>query len=568
MAANGKDQPVDLQWGVRIPLRDGVELAATIFRPKPQAEPLPVVFTLTPYLADTYLDRAFYFARHGYVFALVDVRGRGGSGGSFEPFANEDRDGADVVEWLARQPFSNGKVAMWGGSYAGFNQWSAAKEFPPHLATIVPAAAAHPGVDFPFQKNVFSTYVIRWLTYTSGVTPNARLFGDSPFWIEKFRDLYLARRPYKDLAPVVGNVSTYFQRWLDNPIPGAYWDAMAPSDADYARFALPVLTITGHYDGDQPGAMEYYRRHMRHGSAAARERHFLIVGPWDHAGTRTPKKEFGGLTFGDASLLDLNDLHRQWYDWTLKDGPRPEFLKGRVAYYVVGADEWKYADSVEAIARGKRTLHLDSVDGRANDAFHSGTLGEAPARGATPDGWAYDPLDIRPADLETEEVEKYLTDQRYALNLNGNGVVYHSAPFAADTEVTGWLRLVAWMALDVPDTDFQASVYVILPDGQSVLLAEDLLRARYRESPRQQKLVTPGAVERYVFDGFPFFSRRIAKGSRLRLVVRSPNTIHLQKNWNGGGVVAEEGPGDARTAHVVLYHNAEHASFLEIPVVE
>ncbi len=555
-------------WGVRIPLRDGVELAATVFKPKPQPEPLPVVFTLTPYIADTYLDRALYFARHGYVFVLVDVRGRGSSGGEFEPFANEGRDGHDVVEWLARQPWANGKVAMWGGSYAGFDQWSVTKEFPPHLATIVPAAAAHPAVDFPFQKNVFSTYILRWLTFTSGATPNAKLFGESPFWVEKFREHYLARRPYRELEQVVGNGATYFRTWLQHPVPDAYWDAMAPTPEDYARLELPILTITGHYDGDQPGAMEYYRRHMRHGPPAARARHFLIVGPWDHAGTRTPNKEFGGLTFDDASLLDLNDLHRQWYDWTMKGGARPAFLKRRVAYFVMGTGEWKYADDVEAIATGRRTLYLDSAGGSANDAFQSGTLGGGEPRGGTPDRFTYDPLDTRPAELEREEVDSYLTDQRYVMNLNGNGVVYHSAPFAAATEVTGWVRLVVWMALDVPDTDFQASVYEIRPDGQSVLLAEDLLRARYRESARQEKLVTAGAIERYTLDGFTFFSRQIAKGSRLRLVLRSPNSIHLQKNFNGGGVVAEESAKDARTAHVTVYHDAEHKSFLELPIVE
>ena len=135
---------VDMTWGVKIPLRDGVKLNATLYRPHGQKEALPVVFTLTPYIGDSYTDRAMYFAGHGYVYALVDVRGRGNSEGEFEPFANEGRDGYDVTEWFAKQSYCNGKVTMWGGSYAGFDQWATAKEFPPHLATIVPAAAAHP----------------------------------------------------------------------------------------------------------------------------------------------------------------------------------------------------------------------------------------------------------------------------------------------------------------------------------------------------------------------------------------------------------------------------------------
>src|SRR5205823_1130272 len=124
----------DLRWGVKIPLRDKVELNATLYLPKtPDGSPpkTPVIFTLTPYISDTYHERGAYFASHGYVFALVDVRGRGNSGGEFEPFTNEPRDGHNVVEWLAKQPFCDGKVAMWGGSYAGFDQWATAKEFPP-----------------------------------------------------------------------------------------------------------------------------------------------------------------------------------------------------------------------------------------------------------------------------------------------------------------------------------------------------------------------------------------------------------------------------------------------------
>src|SRR5438094_4323099 len=139
-----------LQWGVKIPMRDKVELNATLYLPKSASAAFsrtPVIFTLTPYISDNYHARGAYFGSHGYAFALVDVRGRGNSGGEFEPFANEPRDGYDVVEWLAKQPFCDGKVAMWGGSYAGFDQWATAKEFPPHLATIVPAAAAHPGLD-------------------------------------------------------------------------------------------------------------------------------------------------------------------------------------------------------------------------------------------------------------------------------------------------------------------------------------------------------------------------------------------------------------------------------------
>jgi putative CocE/NonD family hydrolase len=314
--------------------------------------------------------------------------------------------------------------------------------------------------------------------------------------------------------------------------------------------------------------MAFYREHMQYGNEQAKAQHYLIIGPWDHAGTRTPKKEFGGLTFGDASLVDLNKLHKEWYDWTMKDGEKPEFLKDRVAYYVVEAEEWKYAASLEAIPAKSRKLYLHSTHGEANDVFRAGALSEHEPETDEPDTYTYDPLDARPAEIEPVDAEDYLIDQSYVMNLFGNGLVYHSEPFAEATEMTGSARFVAWIEIDVPDTDFLASLDLILPNGRSIQLTQDTLRARYRESLREEKLITPGEINQYVFDGFTFTSRRIAKGSRLRLVLRSPNTIYLQKNYNSGGIVAEESKEDARIAHVKLYHDAEHPSYLELPLTQ
>src|SRR5213593_2680633 len=257
---------IDMQWGVKVPARDGVKLNATVFTQHGQKEPLPVIFTFTPYIGDSYTDRAVYFAKHGYVYALVDVRGRGNSGGEFEPFVNEPRDGYDVVEWLAKQPFCDGKVAMWGGSYAGFDQWATAKELPPHLATIVPAAAAHPGLDYPSYNNIGMTYDVQWFTLTSGRAAQDNLFGDSKFWRTKFLDAYKKHLPFKSLDSFVGNPSVNFQRILKHPTPDAYYDAMVPTIEQFKKITLPILTITGQYDGDELGALTFYRDHIANAS--------------------------------------------------------------------------------------------------------------------------------------------------------------------------------------------------------------------------------------------------------------------------------------------------------------
>jgi uncharacterized protein len=430
--------PIAVRGGERIPLRDGVELNATLYSPATPTGPLPVLVSLTPYISDRFHELAGTLARFGYVVALVDVRGRGSSGGAFDPFAQETQDGYDVVAWLARQPWSNGKVGMFGGSYGGYNQWAAARERPPGLATIVPVASAHPGVDFPFAANVKYSYLIQWLALVSGKTPNPNLFGDQAYWTDVFRRLYRGQRPFRELDRLAGFPSPIFQRWLDHPTQGPYWDAMVPTAEQYRALELPILSITGHYDGDQPGALTFYRNHLAAATPAARDRHFLIIGPWDHAGTRRPQASFGGWTFGPASLLDMVDLHRQWYAWTMGKGPRPELLRDRVAVYVTGREAWRWAPSLEALAPERRTLFLSSRDGAANDVFAAGTLAQAVPTAAAPDRLVYDPCDLSPLEHETpEEAASYLTAQRRVLHLGREGVVYHSAPFTEPVEITG-----------------------------------------------------------------------------------------------------------------------------------
>ena len=569
-AGSFTQEDIDLQWAVRVPMRDGVHLNATVYLPSNMPEPLPVIIGLTPYIADAYHSRAVYFARHGYIFAAIDCRGRGNSEGVFEPVINEARDGHDLVEWFAGQPYCNGQVTMSGGSYGGFDQWAALREAPPHLKTILPVASGYPSFDFPFPNNIFMVYFINWLTLTSGKPANSNLFAEQEFWAAKHYALYKQHLSLTDLDRLAGNTSTLYQTWMQHLKPDAYWDQALPQEEHYRRIDVPILTVTGHYDGDQKGALQYYREHMRWGKPEVTNQHYLVIGPWDHSGTVNPQKEIGGLKFEDASLLDMFALHRGWYDWTLKGSERPSFLKQRVAYYVMGAEQWKYADTLEEIGANRRALYLDSLDGCANDVFQSGELSTRAPEGSQPDTFVYDPLDTRPGQMEMQHAgsyyQDYLVNQQPVFNLFDNGLVYHSQPMPADTELSGFARLQVYVEMDVPDTDFEATLYEILPDGTSIFLTQDMLRARHRNSLRSEELVTPGEIVQYTFDGFTFFSRLVQRGSRLRLLFKCVNSIQWGKNYNSGKAPHLESGADARTAHVKLYHDAEHPSLLEIPV--
>lgn len=154
-----------------------------------------------------------------------------------------------------------------------------------------------------------------------------------------------------ELDEIVGNHSPVFDRWVSRPLIDDYWAARVPSADELERLDLPILTITGYYDGDQPGAMQYYREHMRHGNDAAKEQHFLILGPWDHSGTRKPRQSFGGYEFGENMLFDAFALDRDWYRWTLGDGERPDFIRDRVGrrhFQSMSMTRWTRARQLEA----------------------------------------------------------------------------------------------------------------------------------------------------------------------------------------------------------------------------
>jgi putative CocE/NonD family hydrolase len=554
-----------MQWGLRIPLRDGIHLSATLYLPK-NSTPAPAICTLTPYVGQTYHDRGLYFAEHGYPFVTVDVRGRGNSEGTFQPLVNEADDAFDVVEWIARQAFCSGKVAMWGGSYGGYTQWAAAKELPPHLATLVPVASPYVGYDFPLHFNVQLPYWMQWLTLVSGRTSQDRMFWNSErYWGAKFRQWLESGTPFRNFDAEAGNPSAIFQEWASHPRRDDYWDRCNPTSSQYAAIKYPILTITGMYDANQPGALMHYWQHMENASAAARAQHYLVIGPWDHAGTRTPAREFAGVSIGPAGMLDIPKLHRQWYAWTMLGGPQPEFLRKRVAYFVMVAETWRYADTIEEITAATQTWHLHSTC-NPTDIFKSGTLAPEICSRSEPDHYIYDPRDTALAGLESTVDPENRSDHRMVYASVGRRLVYHSAPFDRDIDVAGFFRLFVWIAIDQRDTDVCAAIYEVGGDGAAIELTTAWMRARYREDLYREQLVTTAEPLQYRFDRFMFVARRIRRGHRLRLVIGPIDSIYAQRNYNSGGIIADESMSDARTVTVKLFHDDAHRSALYVPL--
>lgn len=554
---------------VSIPIGNDIELHGRLYRPKPINQSRPTIFVLTPYTVGQYNGHAFgkYFAKKGYSFLNVDTRGRGGSNGTFDPLFQDGSDGVKVVQWIEQQPWNNGKVVMRGGSYLGMVQWQTLAENSNVVQTVIPTASVYPGWDAPNPQGIFQSYTARWLGLIQGKAHQENRFADSPYWTGKYLELHKSGRAFSELDEATGlslHMAEVFQEWIKHPHLDGYWQAASPKPSDYQEFDLPILTITGHFDADQLGALRYYRRHMKFGPEEGKQQHYLLIGPWNHWGTRVPAKELNGLTFSDNAVLNINRLHHEWYQWVLQDGAKPSALKDRVTYYVTGANKWRSAPSLEAVSDTTRELYLQSPDKNPQDPFDAGQLTTKKPTEEDLDKYIYDPRQT--ADIVTQQhIEGNFTSSGAAF-LNGPKLIYHSSPVEESFELSGQMQLDAWIELDVPDTDLAAWVYEIRPTGKTIYLGDTKLRARHRNGVDTNSTVKPGAVERYQFDRFYWTSRQIQKGSRIRLVIAPLNDPDWQKNYNSGKPPMQETIEDAKTATVKLHIGPNYPSKLILPI--
>lgn len=556
-----------------IPLRDGVQLEAWIFKPSGLRSKAPTVFSLTQYDIDG-MTAGRYFTQRGYVYAQVFVRGRGNSGGAKAENLGLQvgRDGYDVVEWIARQPWSDGHVVMYGASFVGMTQWRTAAQIPPHLSGIAPYVPIYPGWDVPNTNGIPQAFSAVIMGDVAGRAHNLSFF-DSDYWQRKMLEHYAHYGSFRDLDEAVGIAQddwqmtddrgqklSFMKMWLDHVGDEKFNLAAEPKPEDFARMKFPVLTATGYFDDDQPGSLHYYRRHLASAQHDAAQKHFLIIGPWDHGGTNRPRKAVEGLTVPEAAVIDMNKLRADWYDWTLGRGPQPSLLKNRVTYFMLGSDEWRYAPTLEAASNGEMNWFLE---GTPEDVFHSGYLKPAPAGKESPTVLVSDPHELPELDVAEYAADETLLSQFRAYQKRA--ITFHSEPLAKDTEFAGHMRLTLVVQSDAPDFDLWTQILMVLPDGSTVKLGEDVRRARFRNNYFSNDLLKPDQIAEIPFE-FYWMARRIPAGARLRLTIAPLNSPSYQKNYNTGGRIGYEHLEDARIAHIKIFHDAQRESRLTLPL--
>jgi len=555
LAAEDDAKRYILDKGVLIETTDGAHVAAMVVRPKSAKTALPALLSFTIYADDDQsLGDARRMAARGYVGMVAYSRGKGRSSDAPVPYERDGEDSRAVIDWISKQPWNNGKVGMFGGSYNGFTCWAAAKNPPPALRTIVPYVAAIPGLGLPMENNVFLNANYAWAFY---VTNNKYLdnetYSDPKRWDSLNDKWYASGRAYRQIDGVDGTPNPWLQRWLRHPSYDKYWQDMVPYKDDFAKIDIPILTITGYYDDGQISALEYLKEHYKYNKSA---NHYLVIGPYDHFGAQRSRKEpiLRGYAIDPVAQFDTRELTFQWLDYVLRDGKKPALLQAKINYEVMGANEWKHAPSLEKMSNETLTLYLADT----KSGGHYRLAGEKPAKS----GFLYQEVDL--ADRKTMNNNDYypypIVGQKPDLS---SGFSFISEPFDEPISIDGTFSGDIRASINKKDMDIGVVLYEVMPNGELFHLSYFLGRASYARDMSVRKLLTPGKVESIPFDRTRMVSRRLSKGSRLLVMLNVNKNAFAQINYGTGKDVSDEDVADAKVPLKIKWQND---SYVKIPI--
>ncbi len=565
---------VAVDRAVSVPMRDGVKLSADVYRPQ-GVEKAPAILVRTPYKKEMLELQGRFYARRGYVYVVEDCRGRFGSSGVWEPFVNEAKDGYDTIEWLAQQPYTNGKVGMIGGSYVGWVQWWAAGERPPHLVTIIPnVAPPDPFYNIPYEYGAFFMWGAIWWADVLESQATADISGValSKIGDKKYSKL-LRQLPVVDLdKSVLGKENPYWRKWIEHPSNDSYWQP-----ADFLErlkdVNIPVFHQSGWFDGDGIGTKLNYLRMESHKHPYQK----LTLGPWGH--TDTAGRLIGDRDFTQSAIIDLQRDYLRWFDHWLKGVDNGIDKEPLVSLFVMGSNKWLHGQTYPLEITRPQKLYLSS-GGQANTEKGDGKLSfDAPPAGAAPDRYAYDPGDPTPDPRfyeESEENEKKVrsADERkkeakehhHQVTAERKDIlVYATDPLAKPLTFAGPLSAVIYASSSARDTDWFVSLMEVDKNGEIFQLAQGKIRARFRKSLQKPELLKPNEVYEYTLDLW-HTGITIPAGSRLRVEVSSAAFPLFSRNLNTGG--HNETETKYVTAQQAIYHSQKYPSYILLPVIE
>jgi hypothetical protein len=505
-------------------MRDGVNLAADVYLPRLPRGPYPAILIRTPYGKHEITSREARFAcRNGYALVVQDMRGHFRSAGDRERMLSgdgwgENRDGHDTIRWIARQPWSNGRVATWGPSAMGFAQNLLAPDAPPALRA-------------QYVLMAFSD-MYSHVAYPGGAFRKALVEN----WLREAR---LGDRALRTVR--------------EHPAYDAFWEQLNMDRAAH-RMNVPAVFIGGWYDAFAQGTIDAFVARQRGGGPRARGHCRLIVGPWSHDDIRRlvdPRSSKSLLpSAGDVVRFFDSQLACRyggadkpvWY-YAMGDRCGPPASRGGWRW----ADDWPPPSTAVAyyLDAGGRLGTAPPQDSGARLSYRYDPADPVPTRGGQNLFLPAGPLDQRPIESRPDVL------------------LFTSDALDEPVEVAGRVTATLYVSSDAPDTDFTVKLSDVYPDGRSMLVCDGILRARFRESFERAVPMEPGRVYAIRVD---LGSTAIVFGRRhrIRVAVSSSNAPRFEPNFNTGQPWRADA--EPRVATNTLYASADEASRLVLPV--
>lgn len=592
---------VVVERNVMVPMRDGIKLATDLYLPAgggaKQEGRFPVILTRLPYDKTGAKKQGEYYAQHGYVFVAQDTRGRFASEGVWHMMTDDGRDGVDCAAWIGKQSWSDGKIGMIGTSYVGGTQHALALERAPELTTVIPVdAVSNPGVQSMRNTGAFEMRFWNWIMLNAGKGSRASHDPGTAAMLKEMgenRFQYLSNLPLrKGTTPL--KFAPEYEDWLVNAMGhgtnDAFWEQNNIIDHSDRYKDIPVYLVGGWYDSWAGNTTTNFKVL----SKALKSDVYLIMGPWIHG--QQAHSAHGQVDFGaEAAIADELAWRLEWYDHWLKGqdngvGKSAPFAT-KVRIFVMGTGDGHKTEKGMLFHGGSWREETEWPLSRAKHtkfflAEKGSLIAQEPSLERSATDYTFDPR--RPVPTIGGNISsgdgimlQGAWDQRggphvwnwtlpIPLSARNDVVVFQSKPLSVDTEVTGEIEVKLWASSTAVDTDFTAKLVDVYPasadwpGGFDMNIGDGIVRARYRDSLKEEKLMEPGKIYPFTVRLYPT-SNVFKKGHRIRVDISSSNFPRFDVNPNSG-----EPLNDHRrlvTAVNSIWHDREHPSHIVLPVV-
>lgn len=545
-------------YDVKVPMRDGVNLAANLFKPEGDG-PFPVILNRTPYIKDSSarIKRYQDFVNAGYAVVSMDVRGRGNSEGEFNPLFQEIEDGFDSLEWCGKQPWSSGKVGTFGGSYEGWTQ-----VFPMRLksqyhkaAMLLCTPSMHPFHEAWHWSGVPMPIMSMWNLFTSGKT-NKEQMADLD-WEKVIRT-----RPLKDLMKSLGIELAHFEERIQHEYFDEYYQPLWNDDL-LKQTQVACYHVSGWFDDDLCGTLENFPAFAHeHPDPAVRRAQKLLIGPWPHRLSIETSK-LGDFDYGPQSMVPLVKEAIRWFDYWLKGTENGITAEPRCRLFLMGENRWMDTDNFP-LQEGNEVEFLLGANGPANSLLGQGMLGNQ--HGESPSSkFTYNPERPVPSPFWKESFQNGTNEDLRPIQRRDDVLVFTTAPLKQPLNVVGRIRAELYVCTSALDTDFVARLSDVHPDGYAQRLNSGIFRLRFREGYDRIRLTEPGEILKIDVDLWAT-GHQFQPDHCIRLEVTSSGFPTWAPNYNTGGKIWEEK--EPVIAEQTVYHSPEYPSrlvLIEIP---